>query len=441
MYTVGLYTLGCKVSQYETEAIAEKFEKRGFTVSAFEEKNDVYVINTCTVTAESDRKCRQIIRRAIKANPSAVIAVVGCYSQRSPDEILAIDDVDIVTGTDDKLGVVERAERILAAVESGEVRPRISEVTDVMKAGFEPMRISRAPRARAYVKIEDGCESKCTYCAISSARGRVRSKPKDEVIEEVEGLAASGVREIVLTGIETASYGSDFDNGYRLADLIRELDRRHSCERIRLGSLAPELVGESFTEKVSGVGILAPHFHLSVQSGSNAVLRMMKRRYTAQRALENIKRIREAFPTANFTADLMVGFPGESEEDFILTADFVRSAGFLDAHVFAYSKRKNTPAAQYPNQIEEAVKKERSERLIKIKNEVRDSVLDEVVRKGEALSAVAETILENGSYTAHSDTYVEMNFKPSDDSRVLCGEIVRVAPVSHKNGIVYGKLI
>ncbi len=441
MYTVGLYTLGCKVSQYETEAIAEKFEAHGFTVSAFEEKNDVYIINTCTVTAESDRKCRQIIRRAIKTNPSAVVAVVGCYSQRSPEEILAIDGVDIVTGTDDKLGVVERAERVLAAIRSGDVRPRISEVTDVWTANFEPMRIIRAPRARAYVKIEDGCESKCTYCAISAARGRVRSKPKDAVIEEVEALAASGVCEIVLTGIETASYGSDFKNGYRLSDLIRELDGRGSCERIRLGSLAPELVGADFVDKVSGVRILAPHFHLSVQSGSDAVLRSMKRRYTAERAIQNVERLREAFPTANFTSDLMVGFPGESEEDFLLTTDFVRRARLLDAHVFAYSRRKNTPAASYQNQIEEAVKRERSERLIKIKNEVRDSVLDEVIGRGVSLSAVAETRLPDGSYTAHSDSYIEINFKPQGECHTLCGEIVNVAPVCHKNGIVYGKMI
>ena len=438
---VAFYTLGCKVSQYETEAIAEKFEAHGFTARAFEEKCDVYVINTCTVTAESDRKCRQIIRRAIKTNPSAVIAVVGCYSQRSPEEILAIEGVDIVTGTDDKLGVVERAERVLGAIEKGESRPRISEVTDVMTALFEPMRISHAPRARAYVKIEDGCESKCTYCAISAARGRVRSKPKEAVIEEVEALAASGVCEIVLTGIETASYGSDFKNGYRLCDLIRELDERCSCERIRLGSLAPELVGADFADKLSGVKILAPHFHLSVQSGSDAVLRSMKRRYTAKRAIENIERLREVFPTANFTTDLMVGFPGESEEDFLLTADFVRRARFLDAHVFAYSRRKNTPAAGYPNQIEEAVKRERSERLIKIKNEVRDSVLDEVIKGGVSLSAVAETLHPGGSYTAHSDSYIEINFKPKSECLALCGEIVNVAPVCHKNGIVYGKMI
>ena len=441
VYTVGLYTLGCKVSQYETEAITEKFEAHGFTVLSFEEKCDVYVINTCTVTAESDRKCRQIIRRAIKKNPSAVIAVVGCYSQRSPEEILAIDGVDIVTGTDDKLGVVERAEQVLNAIEKGESRPRISEVTDVMTVGFEPMKISRAPRARAYVKIEDGCESKCTYCAISAARGRVRSKPKDEVIEEVSALAASGVREIVLTGIETASYGSDFKNGYRLADLIREIEEKVQDVRIRLGSLAPELIGADFVKKVSGVKILAPHFHLSVQSGSDAVLRLMKRRYTAERAIENIERLREAFPTACFTTDLMVGFPGESEDDFLLTADFVRRVGFLDAHVFAYSRRKNTPAADYPNQIDEATKRERSERLIKIKNEVRDSVLDGIIKRGEPLSAVAETALADGSYTAHSDTYVEINFKPKNDCRSLCGEVVWVMPVSHKDGIVFGKLI
>ena len=434
-YTVGLYTLGCKVSQYETEAIREGFVDRGFVTRPFDERCDVYVINTCTVTRESDRKSRQIIRRAIKKNPDAVVAVVGCYTQRTPDEVAAINGVDIVLGTDKKMSVIDLAIDMLEG--RGE---RTVSVTDVNFADFEPMTIRTAERTRAYLKIEDGCESRCTYCAISDARGRVRSKPKNDVIAEVESLAASGIREIVLTGIETGSYGRDFDYEYDLGDLIAELNSRKSCERIRLGSLAPELVGERFVEKIKGVSILAPHFHISMQSGSDRVLRAMKRRYTAERAIENIERLRKAFPDACFTTDLMVGFPGETEEDFIMTADFVRRVGLLDAHVFAYSKRTGTPAATYDGQVPESVKRERSERLISIKNEVRDAVLERIVTLGTPLDVIVEAKNSDGTYTAHSDSYVEVILKPRGCEN-LQGERVMVAPVSHKNGIVYGEIL
>jgi len=435
LYKVGLYTLGCKVSQYETEAVGEAFLSRGFEVCDFDGVCDVYVINTCTVTAESDRKCRQFIRRAYKNNPDAVIMVMGCYSQRAPDEVSSLPGVKAVVGTENKLSLVPMAEKLLDAVKNNYTCPRIVSTTDVSRASFERMTVTRAPRTRAYVKIEDGCESKCTYCAIAGARGRVRSKPREDVIAEVEALYRSGTREIVLTGIETGSYGRDFDERYTLADLISELDERESCERIRLGSLAPELINHEFVMKVKDKKILAPHFHLSVQSGSDAVLRGMKRRYNSEQALRVIANLRENIPGATFTTDLMVGFPGETEENFLETAEFVRKAGFLDAHVFAYSRRVGTPAAYYDGQIPEAVKKERSARLISIKNETRDKVLEDIVRLGRPLSVIAETCTKDGIYTAHSDTYVEVNF--FSDDKNLSGEMLCVIPVSHKNGIVW----
>ena len=430
---VGLYTLGCKVSQYETEAIGEAFEARGFTVAPFDSVCDAYVINTCTVTAESDRKSRQIIRRAINQNPDAIVAVVGCYTQRSPDEVAKIEGVDIVIGTDNKLDVVERVEYLL---ENRGENPYIC-VSDLDGASFEPMSIKHAPRTRAYVKIEDGCESKCTYCAISSARGPVRSKRPEDVISEVRGLYESGTREIVLTGIETGSYGKDFEEEYTLADLIVELDRLGCCERIRLGSLAPELIDKSFVDKVKNVHILAPHFHLSMQSGSDKILRAMKRRYNRKMALENVEYIKKNIPGAAFTTDLMVGFPGETEEDFLDTVDLVRKIGFIDAHVFAYSRRKGTPAASYGDQVDEPTKKSRSKRLIAIKNEVRDSVLDGIVADKKPLSVILETY-ENGEYTAHSDSFLEVIVKADDG---LQGEMILVLPQSHQKGIVIAKPI
>ncbi len=432
-YTVGLYTLGCKVSQYETEAISEAFEARGFRVLPFSEVCDAYVINTCTVTRESDRKSRQFVRRAVSRNPEAVVAVVGCYSQRSPEAVAQIKGVSVVLGTADKMTVIDR---VIERLEDKNSSSFVS-ISDLSEASFEPMCISSAPRTRAYVKIEDGCESKCTYCAIKDARGRVRSKPKDEVIAEVEGLAADGIAEIVLTGIETGSYGSDFEEKYTLADLICELDRRKSVGRIRLGSLAPELIGESFVEKLRGVQILAPHFHLSVQSGSDKVLRLMKRRYNRKTALENIERLRAAFPGAQFTTDMMVGFPGESEEDFLDTVNFVKEARFLDVHVFAYSKREGTPAAEMPCQIDESEKRRRSRYLINVKNRVREEILEELVLEAQPLSVVLETP-EGGTYTAHSEGFVEVTVEAPEGMQ---GKLVKVVPVSHKCGVLHAELL
>lgn len=435
MYKVGLYTLGCKVSQYETEAVGEEFERHGFDICGFDEVCDVYVINTCTVTAESDRKSRQIIRRAVKKNPDAAILVMGCYSQRSPSEVAAIPGVCAVIGTENKLSLVSIAERILEQRKNGGLCEPYVSTTDVTRACFEKMTVKRAPRTRAYVKIEDGCESKCTYCAISGARGRVRSKDKNDVIAEVEALYKNGTREIVLTGIETASYGRDFEGKYGLAELIAELDERRSCERIRLGSLAPELINHDFVMKVKNLKILAPHFHLSMQSGSDSVLRRMKRRYNSRQAMKVISDIRDNIPGVSLTTDLMVGFPGESEEDFLETVDFVRSAGFLDAHVFAYSRREGTPAAYYEDQVPEDIKRKRSETLIGIKNEVRDGVLSAIVRLGAPLSVIAEAQSTDGYYTAHSASYVEAKF--FSENKNLSGEMINLIPVSHKDGIVY----
>lgn len=431
MISIGFYTLGCKVSQYETEAIAEEFERRGYAISDFSDKNDVYLINTCTVTAEADRKSRQMIRRAKKNNPQAKIIVCGCYTQRSPEEVLNIDGVDAVIGSAGKMKAPDIAKRLFTGEE------KICAVTDIDSEPFEDMTITRGPRTRVYVKIEDGCESRCTYCAIPSARGKVRSKPRESVISEIEALSESGVAEIVLTGIETGSYGVDFDNGYRLKDLIAELDVRKSARLIRLGSLAPELIGADFVNTVKDLTILAPHFHLSIQSGSDNVLRKMKRRYSRAMALENIKRIREAIPGVTFTTDVMVGFPGESEEDFLDTVSFIKEVKFLDAHVFAYSKRKNTPAEAYPDQISEDVKKRRSEFLINVAKDIRYEVLKEILSDSKPLPCIFEEKREDGWY-GHASNFAEVIVKSSED---LHGMQKNVLPFNIKDGIIYGKLV
>ena len=430
--TVGIMPLGCKVSQYECEAIGEAFEKAGFRLLPFSEVCDVYVINTCTVTAESDAKSRKAIRRAIKKNPSALVMVSGCYSQTSPEEVAKIDGVGAVIGNHDKLALVRIATEIL---EEKLIKPYIS-TTNIDEGPFEPMCITRAPRTRAYVKIEDGCECRCSYCAIPGARGRVRSKPAEDVIREVEALAAAGTAEVVLTGIETASYGADFGTGYGLIDLLEELDQRKSCRRIRLGSLSPERMKEDFVKRLARLSIVVPHFHLSMQSGSDSVLRGMRRRYNTDMALAALARLREGMPAVQFTTDMMVGFPGEGEAEFSETLEFIRKARFLDMHVFAYSRRKNTPAASFPDQVSEEEKHRRSSVLMEEKNRIRDEILDALVRKGEPLSVVVETV-KDGTASAHAENFAELRF-PADG--VTHGEVTEVYPISHENGIIFGKI-
>lgn len=431
MYTVGLYTLGCKVSLYETEAVAESFRSIGFEVLPFDSVCDVYVINTCTVTAESDAKSRKYIRRAVRKNPSAVVCVIGCYSQNAPAEAASIDGVSVVLGTRDKMRVSEYALDILSGKRTG----KIIDVGDLEGTPFEPMRIKRAERTRAYLKIEDGCECKCTYCSISAARGPVRSKPRAEIISEVESLSDTGVKEIVLTGIETGSWGVDLkEEG--LAELILCLDSRKSCERVRLGSMAPELVTEDFLKKISSAGIMTPHLHLSVQSASSNVLRLMKRRYNSQMLYRCVENIYKYMPEANITADLMVGFPGESDDDFGETFDFVKRAGLLDAHVFAYSKRKGTPAADYPNQVAEEIKNERSGLLIKETARVKNLTLEKIVQRNKPIEVIFETRKDNG-YIGHSASYAEVFAESERDQR---GESRLVLPLGHKDGIIYGKI-
>lgn len=432
MYTVGLYTLGCKVAQYETDAVREAFLARGFEARDFSEECDVYVINTCTVTEDADRKSRQFIRRAIRKNPKAHVIAMGCYTERSADEVLGIPGVSAVIGTHAKLSAVPVAEGLIA----GTIAPPYNARVSLSGAPFEKMSVKRAKRTRAYVKIEDGCNSKCSYCAIKEARGAIRSKPSAEVIREVEEISASGTLEVVLTGIETAAYGIDFPEKYTLCDLLSQLERRGSCKRVRLGSLAPELIGEEFAKAVSGLKILVPHFHVSLQSGSDSVLRAMRRRYTRTTALANIKRLKKLIPEATFTADMMVGFPGESEEDFLETVSFVREAGLLDVHVFTFSAREGTAAYDMKG-LPKAIKHERTRRLIVAKNEVRDGVLSEIVSRGVPLSSIFETE-RDGIYTAHSDTFIEVRATSDTD---ISGELHLVKPISHADGIIYGEIL
>ena len=402
--TVGIYTLGCKVNQYESEAIAEMLAKEGFENSSPVKTCDAYLINTCTVTAESDRKARQFIRRAIAKNPEAVVVVTGCLAQTSAEMIAAIDGVDAVVGNTKKLFAAEELCRLVREGKKG-IAPTVS-VEPIENACFEKMQICSFERTRAYIKIEDGCESRCTYCIIPSARGKIRSKAPEDVLAEVKTLTENGCREIVLTGIETASYGKDLGN-VDLAALLEQIDKIENIGRVRLGSLDPSLIRPEFVQKIARLSSLAPHFHLSLQSGSSRTLAAMKRKYNAEQAMRAIELLREAIPNVKFTTDVIVGFPGETEEDFRETAEFLRKARFLMVHIFPYSKRKGTPAATMPNQIPEEVKRRRLHELETIANDARRTLLSEAIANSPITQVLFETY-ENGIAYGHTADFLEV---------------------------------
>lgn len=432
--TVGIYTLGCKVNQYESEAIAEYLEANGISVLPLPAFCDAYIINTCTVTAESDRKARQFIRRAISKNPDAYIIVTGCFAQSSPEDIAKIDGVDFICGNGEKLIA---AKKIIEYFTDNKQKstPEIY-VNDINSADFEEMSITKFDRTRAYVKIEDGCENRCAYCIIPSARGKVRSKSPQAIISELETLVKNGCKEIVLTGIETASYGKDLGN-ITLAELLCRVDKIHGIERIRLGSLDPSLITPNFVNKISKLKTLAPHFHLSLQSGNSRVLALMKRKYNADMAMNAINLLRENIPNVCFTTDVIVGFPQETEEDFEDTVNFVKNAGFLTVHIFPYSSRKGTEAAKMKGQISGDEKSRRLHVLEKAAKDSSAKILDEQISKSPLKKVLFETY--DGVYAyGHTDNFLEVAIPSNKD---LKSQLLNVK-ITHTDGnICYGELI
>ena len=402
--TVGIYTLGCKVNQYESEAIAERCEQLGLTVLDHSRVCDAYIINTCTVTAEADRKARQFIRRARKNNPAAYIIVTGCLAQVNPDSIEGIGGIHYICGNSNKMSASDAAARLLCG--SDHDIPTEIKVENIDKAPFEPMSITSFGRTRACIKIQDGCESHCTYCIIPRARGKIRSKPREDVLDEVRTLTQNGCREVVLTGIETACYGRDLPDT-DLGDLLCAVDTIPGIGRVRLGSLDPSLFKPAFIEKIAGLKSLTPHFHLSLQSGSDSVLAGMKRKYNSAMALRAIEGLRAAIPGIQFTADIIVGFPGETQQNFEETMRFVEQARLLSIHVFAYSKRAGSIAASMPNQVPEDIKRQRSASLIQKQSETRKQVLQDVISSSPDVNVLFETY--DGTYGyGHTDSFIEV---------------------------------
>lgn len=434
--SAGILTLGCKVNQYESEAIAEALSSHGISIFSPSDICDIYIINTCTVTAESDRKARQFIRRALSRNPSAFVLVTGCMAQADATSIADIDGVDFICGNRNKMAIVESALR-LCEQGSKNTSP-VLDVPTLDGAEFEEMSIRHFGRTRAYIKIEDGCESHCTYCIIPMARGHIRSKPQQAILDEVRCLTENGCREVVLTGIETASWGRDTGEA-DLADLLEEVDRIPNIGRVRLGSLDPTIMRPTFVERIAKLPSLAPHFHLSMQSGSDAVLARMKRKYNSKQALAAIARLKEALPEVQLTTDIIVGFPGETEQDFESTMEFAKKARFLMIHVFPYSKRKGTPAAIMPDQIPGDVKKQRVARLSALAADIRAEILKEKIETGHPVSVLFET-WQNGIAVGHTPDFIEVSV-PSPSSLHAQTHCVRLTALTPDGVGCLGELI
>jgi len=425
---IAFYTLGCKVNQYETQALEQLFVRRGHTLVEFDAEADVYIINTCTVTAVSDKKSRQIIRRARKTAPDAVIAVCGCYPQTHPEDMDALG-IDLISGTGDRLGFVALTEQTFRE------RRSINALDDAMKRlDFEVLPAGGLEgRTRAMLKVEDGCVNFCSYCIIPYARGRIRSLPLTEAVVQVQELYAQGYREIVLTGIEISSWGQDLRDGSSLIDLVEAVCQAAPDCRIRLGSLEPRTITREFCLRAAKLPNLCPHFHLSMQSGCDSVLARMNRKYDTARYLESVRLLRQHFDRPAITTDLIVGFPGETQEEFEQTLAFIQTCAFAAMHVFPYSKRPGTPAAKMPGQVLNAVKEERAHRAAQIAAQMERDYLAQFMT--EPLPVLFEEE-KDGLWYGHTPNYIPVAAEGSG----LHNQVRNVLPEQVQDGILFGRL-
>ena len=409
------YTLGCKVNQYETEILAAQFEKSGYEIVSHEETADVYVINSCTVTSSGDKKTRQILHRFRRQNPNAIIALTGCFPQAFPEEAEKITEADIIRGAQQRMKLLDD----IHAVQTGGVR--IIDITPHSREEqFEKMSAAQfRQRTRAFVKIEDGCDKYCSYCIIPKARGPIRSKSLDDLASELKELATNGYKEVVLVGINLSSYGKDID--LRLIDAVELACATEGIERVRLGSLEPELLSDDDLKRLSVLDKFCPQFHLALQSGCNATLKRMNRHYTTEEYAELVAKIRLAFDNPSITTDIMVGFPGETEEEFSASLAFAKQIKLAKAHVFAYSKREGTPAAKRPDQIARAVKERRSSEMIAATAQTQQEFLQTQV--GRVENVLFESKVHDYYYEGYTPNYATVWVKSETD---LSGMILPV---------------
>ncbi|PTK08079.1 tRNA (N(6)-L-threonylcarbamoyladenosine(37)-C(2))-methylthiotransferase MtaB [Mammaliicoccus sciuri] len=432
MATVAFHTLGCKVNHYETEAIWQLFKENDYERVDFETNADVFIINTCTVTNTGDKKSRQVIRRAIRKNPDAVVCVTGCYAQTSPAEIMAIPGVDIVVGTQDRHKLISYIE------DYKQSRQPINGVGNIMKnRKYEELEVPYfTDRTRASLKIQEGCNNFCTFCIIPWARGLMRSRDPEQVVSQATTLVNSGYKEIVLTGIHTGGYGEDLKD-YNLAQLLRDLEQVENLERIRISSIEASQLTDEVIDVIDKSTKVVRHLHIPLQSGSDTVLKRMRRKYTMAHFSERLQKLHKALPGLAVTSDVIVGFPGETEEEFQETYDFIVKHQFSELHVFPYSMRTGTPAARMTDQIDEEVKNERVHRLIELSNQLAK----------DYASKFDQTVLEvipeekgstDGKLVGYADNYMKIEFE-GDES--LIGELVKVKVGTPGYPINKGKLV
>ena len=419
MRKAALHNLGCKVNAYETEAMQEMLEQNGYEIVPFAEGADVYVINTCTVTNMADRKSRQMLHRARKMNPNAVVVAAGCYVQAQGAK--ADDCIDIIIGNNKKKDLIAILDEHFAKIEEKEPQVELIDIAHTHE--YEEMRVSRqAEHTRANVKVQDGCNQFCSYCIIPYARGRVRSRKMEDVLAEVHTLASNGYQEIVLTGIHLSSYG--IDTGENLLELIRAVHRVEGILRIRLGSLEPRIITREFAEGIAALPKMCPHFHLSLQSGCNTTLKRMNRRYTAEEYYEKCELLREVFDHPALTTDVIVGFPGETEEEFRESKAFLEKVNFYETHIFKYSRRQGTKAAEMKDQVPEPVKTERSNQLIALGKVNKKAFEDRLI--GQTVEVLMEEEIQRDGETwqiGHTREYVKVGRKTEEN---LANQLINV---------------
>ena len=425
---VAFYTLGCKVNQYETNGMIQSFLKAGYSIVDFEDVSDIYIINTCTVTNISDRKSRQILRRAKEKNKNSVVVAVGCYVQVAKNEIEKISEIDFTLGTNEKADIVKFVEEFINN------KNKYVENDDVMQnKNYEDFgSVTYTEKTRAVIKVQDGCDRFCSYCIIPYARGRVRSRNYNSVLEEIKNIADNNIKEVVITGIHVASYGKDFKDNYRLIDLLEDINKIERIERIRLGSIEPLLFSDEFLERLIKLNKVCHHFHLSLQSGCTETLKRMNRRYTAEEFENIVKKLRNAYDDVILTTDIIVGFPGETEEEFKKTYEFLKKINFYKMHVFKYSQRKGTKAAVMKDQISGDVKEHRSKTLLQLSDE------NEKKYKMKYINKEVDVLFEefDGTYyKGHTSNYIMVKAESKEN---ISNKILNVRIIDIKNNELIG---
>ena len=409
MKKVAFCTLGCKVNQYETNGMLQKFKTAGYEIVDFNEYSDIYIINTCTVTNMADKKSRQMLRRVKEINKNSLLIAVGCYAQVAKDVLEKIDEIDLILGNNEKADIVNFVEDYFKTNQKKYETSSVMEQKEYVDFGS----ITYTEKTRAVIKVQDGCDRFCSYCIIPYARGRVRSRNPESVLEEIKEIACNGIKEVVITGIHVASYGKDLKNGYKLIDLLEDINKIEGIKRIRLGSLEPTIITEEFVDRLKKLEKICNHFHLSLQSGCNETLSRMNRKYTTEEFKNVCKILRKAYPNVSLTTDIIVGFPGETEEEFNKTYEFLKKINFYKMHIFKYSPRKGTKAADMRNQIDGNVKEQRSDKRINHSNE------NEKRYNGSYIGKELEVLFEEKDgdfYKGHTKNYIMVKVKKNNEN-------------------------